>query len=276
MYLPRQPVLGGNQTASIGENLRRTRPHPTPWGKLPAYMNRLLQIPYAATALLLVCALLFGCSSPPVKRPGLQADNSKAVNFSGSWELDYSQSDNTQQKLDSVVSELNREVQRRAQGNMQQGPIGGGIIMGGSGANSGSSILGLAQMADMITQSPLLEIIQDEHKILVKREEDFALSCEFYAGEYRRVETPFGVEACGWNAHQLVFKLLLPEGLSIQHVMTLGAAGQKLNIATTVLSDQVSFPFTLNRVYNRFQPGDSGFKCEETLTRGRICTTKSH
>jgi hypothetical protein len=238
-------------------------------------MKRPQQIPRSATALLLVCVLLCACGSPPAKRPGLQGDNSKAVNFSGSWELDYSQSDNTQQKLDSVVGELNREAQRRAQGNMQQGPVGGGIIMGGSGANSGSSILGLARMADLITQSPLLEITQDEHKILVKREEDFALRCEFYPGEYRKLETPFGIEACGWDAHQLVFKLLLPEGLSIQHVMTIGAAGQKLNIATTVVSDQVSFPFTLNRVYNRFEPGDSGFNCQETLTRGRVCTTGS-
>jgi hypothetical protein len=224
--------------------------------------------------MLLACVLLGACGSPPAKRTGLQGDNSKAVNFSGSWELDYSQSDTTQQKLDSVVGELNRDAQRRAQG-MQQGPASGSIVMGGSGANSGSSILGLARMADLITQSPLLEIVQDEHEILVKREDDFALSCEFYPGEYRKVETPFGIEACGWNAHQLVFKLLLPEGLSIQHVMTIGAAGQKLNIATTVVSSQVSFPFTLNRVYNRFQPGDSGFKCQETLTKGRVCTTGS-
>jgi hypothetical protein len=205
----------------------------------------------------------------------LQGDNVKAVDFSGSWELDYSQSDNSQQKLDSVVGELNREAQRRAQANMQQGPMGAGIISGGAGVNSGSSILGLARMADLITQSALLEIEQDEHKILVKREEDFALTCEFYPGEYHTVETPFGMEVCGWSAHQLVFKLLLPDGLRIQHVMTLGAAGQKLNIATTVVSDLVTFPFTLNRVYNRFQPGESGFRCQETLTRGKVCTTGS-
>jgi hypothetical protein len=123
------------------------------------------------STVLALCLLLCACSSPPAKRPVLQSDN-------------------TQQKLDSVVGELNREAQRRAQGNMQQGPIGGGIIMGNTGANSGSSILGLVRMADMITQSPLLEIKQDEHKILVKREQDFALSCEFHSGAYRTVETP--------------------------------------------------------------------------------------
>jgi hypothetical protein len=130
-------------------------------------------------------------------------------------------------------------------------------------------------MADMITQSSLLEIEQDTHKIRVKREADSDLTCEFYAGQMRAVETPFGTEICGWKGHQFVFKLVLPGGLKIQHVMTKGANGQKLNIATTVVSDQVSFPFTLNRVYHRFVPGDSGYHCEMTLTRGRVCTTES-
>lgn len=229
----------------------------------------------AVTTLIVASVLLCACSAPAPKRTtGLQGDNTRAVNFSGSWEMDYAQSDNTQEKLDSMVRELNREAERRAQGNMQQGPVGG-MIIGGSGANSGSSILGLVRMADLITQSPLLEITQDTHKIRVKREEDFDLTCEFYPGELNKVDTPFGTEICGWNAHQLVFKLLLPDGLSIQHVMTLGAAGQKLLIATTVVTDQVSFPFTLNRVYNRFEPGESGYKCEVTLTRGRVCTTES-
>tara|TARA_B110000503_G_scaffold12013_3_gene16219 strand:- start:29241 stop:29918 length:678 start_codon:yes stop_codon:yes gene_type:complete len=224
----------------------------------------------------MLSVLLCACSSPAPKRAVLKGDNSQQVNFSGSWEMDYSQSDNTQEKLDSIVRDLNREAQRRAQqGNMGQGSYGGGVVINSSGGNSGSSIMGLVRMADLITQSPLLEISQDTNKVRVKREADFDLGCEFYPGELNRVETPFGTEICGWNGHQLVFKLLLPDGLSIQHVMTMGAAGQKLNIATTVVSSQVSFPFLLNRVYNRFVPGKSGYKCEVTLTRGTVCTTET-
>jgi hypothetical protein len=231
---------------------------------------------FLSVAFFTACALLGACGSPAVKKSAIQRDNSQAVNFSGSWEMDYSLSDNTQEKLDSLVRELNRQAERRAaaQGNMHQGPVGGGMMISG-GANSGSSVIGLARMADLITQSPLLEVDQTAHKIRVKREEDFSLTCEFFPGEQRKVETPFGTEICGWNGHQLVFKLLLPDGLSIQHVMTLGAGGQKLVIATTVVSSQVSFPFSLNRVYNRFEPGESGFQCEVTLTRGRVCTTES-
>jgi len=136
-------------------------------------------------------------------------------------------------------------------------------------------VIGLARMSDLITRSPLLKIEQSEHEIKVKREENFALGCEFYAGQYSSIETPLGTEICGWNGRQMVFKILLPEGLSIQHVMTLASYGGKLNIATTVVSDQVSYPFTLNRVYNRFVPGASGYSCTVTLTKGKVCTTKA-
>jgi len=131
------------------------------------------------------------------------------------------------------------------------------------------------RFADMITQTPLLEIEQDERSIRIRREDDSDLTCEFHLGELHVVETPFGKEACGWQGHQLVFRLLLPDGLRIQHVLTAGANGQKLNVATTVATDQVTRPFTLNRVYDRFVPGENGFSCEMTLTRGNVCTTRS-
>jgi hypothetical protein len=226
------------------------------------------------TVLVCLCTLLVGCASEAPKKAMLQGQDSRSANFDGSWEMDYSQSDSTQDKLDSLVRDLRGQAQRRSQGGMNQAAAGSYVI-GGSGANSAPSIIGLARMADMITSSALLEVEQSEHKIKVKREENFALTCEFYPGQAPKLETPVGAEICGWNAHQLVFKIYLPEGLSIQHVMTLGASGRKLNVATTVVSDQVSYPFTLNRVYNRFVPGNSGFSCKMTLTKGRVCTTQS-
>jgi len=227
-----------------------------------------------ATALLCITVLQACGGSSPARRPTLQGDNVRDVNFSGSWELDYAQSDNVQEKVNSLSRELNREAERLARSGVAQGPMGPAMIAG-SGMYDSEAIIGMVRMADLITQSPLLQIRQDEHKIAVKREGDFDLTCEFYPGGLRQVETPFGIEICGWKTHQLVFRLLLPDGLRIQHVMTLGAAGQKLQIATTVATDQVSFPFTLNRVYNRYEPGESGYKCEVTLTRGTVCTTQS-
>ncbi len=248
-----------------------------PWVTLSVDMFRSLQRLIIAVTPFVMVALLAGCASAPVEKgPRLQRENVQAVNFSGSWEMDYSLSDSTQDKLDVMARDLNRQAQRRAQSEGRRRPAGADMVMRNSaGPNSSSSVLGLARIADLITQSPLLEINQGRYKISVEREEDFSLTCEFYPGEMHKVETPFGTEICGWNGHQLVFELRLPEGLSIQHIITMGAAGQKLLIATTVLSSQVSFPFALNRVYNRFEPGENGFQCQETLTRGRVCTTES-
>ncbi len=170
-----------------------------------------------------------------------------------------------------MVRELQRRMARSAPGGSNQPSYS----IAATGANSGESIMGLARMADMITQAQLLEIKQSEEKIAVKREGNFALTCEFHPGQFHSVETPLGTEICGWDSHQLVFRILLPEGLSIQHRMTLGPEGERLNIATTVVSDQVAYPFTLDRVYNRFTPGSQGYTCKQTLSKGMVCTTES-
>ena len=66
------------------------------------------------TVLLAIFVLLGGCGTSPAKEKAvLQGDNRDAVNFSGSWELDYSRSDSAQEKLDGIVRELNRDAQRR-------------------------------------------------------------------------------------------------------------------------------------------------------------------
>ena len=201
-----------------------------------------------------------------------QDHSGKKVDFSGFWEMDYAASDNIQARLNSLVRELQQLAQRRSNGTMDNRP-GGGTTMGSGSYNSGPSVIGLAQMADMITQSQLLEVVQDEHEVRIKREDTFALSCELYDDYAHSVETLFGREVCGWDSHQLLFKIYLPEGLSIQHRFTLGSSGERLNIATTVVSDRVSYPFTLNRVYTRYDPEKTGISCEMTLTRGKVCTT---
>ena len=226
-----------------------------------------------AILLSLLLPLLAACSSQQSSRTVVNQTD-KAVDFSGFWELDYSQSDNIQVNLNALVRDISKRNRQRAQaGIYTQGP---GMVIGGSGTtNSGPSILGLAQMADLITQSQLMEITQDANDIKVERELDFALTCEFYPGQYHEVETPLGKEICGWDQHQLIFKILLPEGLTIQHIFSLGPEGQWLNIATTVISDQVTSPFTVNRVYARYEPGEAGYSCKMTLSRGRVCTTES-
>jgi hypothetical protein len=229
----------------------------------------------SSLVVLMLCALwLAGCGSTAPRKIDNQA--AAGVDFSGFWELDYSQSDNIQAKLNALVRELRKQSEQRASAAGVYQQSGGAVVIGGpGGTNSGASIVGLAQMADLVTQSQLLEIQQDEHSIKVKREMDYALTCEFYPGEYHTLETPLGREICGWNRHQLVFKTILPEGLTIQQVLSLGPDGRRLNIATTVISDRVTSPFTVNRVYARYQPRDNGYSCKMTISRGRVCTTES-
>ena len=206
------------------------------------------------------------------KAQPIPVGNVDMVDFSGSWEMDYSKSDNIQARLNSMVRELQRQAERRAQrGGNERGA--GTISVGNS--NTGATVIGLAQMADMITQSPLLEIKQSENDIRVKREENFALTCEFFDDKPMVLENPLGTETCGWVGHQLLFRILLPEGLSVQHVLTRSPTGEQMSIATTVVSDRVTTPFTLNRVYRRFEPGSSGYTCEVTLSKGRVCTTEA-
>ncbi len=225
-------------------------------------ITRLLWLP--------VLLWLTACSSSAPERS--IRGPSVPVDFSGAWELDYSQSDEIQSKLNALIRELRREAERRAQG--QRDSRSGPAVTLGPGVNSGESVIGLARLAEYITRSQLLDIEQSESRIRVKREENFALSCEFFSDEPLQTENTLGREICGWDGHQLVFWVILPDGLRVNHRMSLGPDGQRLQIATTVISDQVSWPFSLDRVYNRYDPESGGIRCEQTLTRGRVCTTE--
>ncbi len=88
------------------------------------------------------------------------------------------------------------------------------------------------------------------------------------------VETPFGTELCGWDGHQLIFHVSLPDGLTVRHRMTVAPDRQQLHVATTVTSTAAPAPFTLNRVYQRFEPLPSEYDCEYTLSKKKTCSTR--
>ena len=210
--------------------------------------------------------LLSGCGSTADPLP--QAQSAAAVDFSGAWEVDYSESENIRDSFDVLLRELQRQAERQNR-NMQQG--GGTLSVG---ASSGNSLYALARMAEIVTEPQLLDISQSKTEITIKREGSFALYCEFFPGELHRIESPLGSEVCGWDGHQLLFNIALPGGLSIYHRLTLGPQGERLQIATTLRSDQVSWPFNVDRVYRRYDPNSSGIRCKQTLTRGKVCTTE--
>ena len=136
------------------------------------------------------------------------------------------------------------------------------------------AIVSLARLADFITTSQVIEIEQSETDILVEREDSFALSCSFHDDTPEVVTDELGSELCGWDAHQLIFVVALPEGTRINHRLTMASDGKQLHIATTV-SRGSKKSFTLNRVYYRFDPLPPEFECEYTLSRGNVCSRAS-
>jgi hypothetical protein len=224
----------------------------------------------------LAALLLFGCAAQEAGRPPATA--SEAVmprvlsDFSGHWEMDYGRSDNVQQKLDSVYRELQRAAERAARAQADSRSRGAALGNVAPPNSAVRSLVALARMADHVTASQVLEIEQTEQSIEVKREENFALTCALQTGPPKPQESALGSEICGWDAHQLVFIISLPDGLRINHRMTVAEDGESLQVATTVASADSRTPFTVNRVYYRFEPLPEDYACEYTLTRGRVCS----
>ena len=223
-------------------------------------------------ALHCLCGLVFvavvgaGCTSNPVPEPERVAD---PVDMRGNWELDYGRSDNLQARVSTLLRQLRQDEQRRAAAAERGRPVPVGS--GGSRA----SLLGLVQMAELITASQLLEVEQDRVSIRVAREGNFALSCDYGSGGGERQDYGVGRETCFWDGDQLVFGIELPDGLDIVHRLSRASDGESLAIDTLLKSSAVALPFALRRVYRRYEPGQAGFRCTETLTRGRVCTTES-
>lgn len=198
------------------------------------------------------------------------------VDFSGHWELNFAQSDNVQAQMGALMRNLRQQAERQAAMRSERGGRGGpGVVIGGGGTDSAPSVIGLARMAELITESQLFEVEQSRTRIQVNREGNFALTCDFLRQATSVRDLGVGREACGWDGSQLVFRIALPEGLSIRHRFSLAPSGDQLGVYTTVFSDRVSSPFSVQRVYNRFEPGERGYRCEMTVTRGRVCTTES-
>jgi hypothetical protein len=200
----------------------------------------------------------------------LQVENRPTVDFSGSWELDGQMSDRVMEKIRWLYAAARSDAERRARAiNNRRGP--GPITTVDPGMGDVEAIVNLGRLADLIASATVLTISQTESKIIIDRDHDFALVCEF--GAQRRTETRLGQEACGWYGDQLAFEIDLPDGLRVFHLLTLAADGERLNLSTTVHSSRATQPFSLNRVYIPFEPlEDRMYDCEYTIVNQTSCT----
>jgi hypothetical protein len=218
--------------------------------------------------ILLLSGLLAACGGQPSLRGQATRPANPAVDFSGSWEMDFGRSDNINERLQIMYREWQRAAEKRS--NMNSGGRGQGPTVSVNASRGFNGMIAAARLAELITESQVLEIEQGDLDIEIKRENSFALTCVFSEGEPEVVLDKLGAEICGWDASDLVFRIQLPDGLNIFHRVTMSEAGDRLRVATTVDSD-AGAPFTVNRFYYRFNPLPEDYSCEYTLSKGNVC-----
>ena len=219
--------------------------------------------------MLVLACLLAACSQQPTLDPEkFRYEGEMPANFSGSWERDYSRSED----VDTVLRRLYYQLSRKAQQNSSMDPRTGSTDVRISPRDL-YSIQALARMAEMITRPDVLTISQSENEVSVARKDDFAMLCAFFDGVSKGTESIYGTEICGWDGDQLISHLTLPGGLSVTHRFTVAADGNNMRVVTTVSSTTSRLPFTLQLFYSKFERPSSEFNCIETLSRKRVCST---
>lgn len=220
--------------------------------------------------LLLLTVVAAGCASrePAISDNMLRVDDELPADFSGAWQRDYVRGDDAGTVLNKQLYSLSRTIPDA----QYPGSAGMPATMGLS-PRKRDALIAVARLAEMITRPDTLTITQNDNEISVERDEDFAIFCAFYNGEAKATSTPYGSEICGWDNDNLVSFLQLPDGLSVMHRFTVSADGEQLRIVTTVDSKTSPAPFSLSRFYRRYEATESEFKCVETLSKKRVCST---
>lgn len=217
--------------------------------------------------------LLAACGSAPqpaVTEERLTRERQPPLDFSGSWEVDFAASDSVPRQISANLRQWQRDMERRSRRPSQ---AGGPIF--NLGGRSPEAVLALADMAELITAPELLDILQDDSSVRVRRENSFALVCQLTSAPPVVTQTPFGREACTWDGRELLFRIALPEGLVIEHQLLLASGRDTLALTTEVSSSRVREPLRVRKVYRRYDPNAQGFRCTETLSKGRVCTTEA-
>lgn len=190
------------------------------------------------------------------------------IDFSGDWELDYQLSDHPDEKIRWQYVQARSKAEKLAERARNQGRMVDPQVF------NVQSIVGLGRLAEKIAGATVLKIEQGDSHVIVGRNDDFSLVCDFNDLGWK--EHAFGAEGCEWQSDQLVFRTILPDGLKVSHRLSLAADRSRLNVATTVTIDSVRYPFTLNRVYMPYEPGEGLYNCEFTVAKQTTCTLKGN
>ena len=215
-----------------------------------------------------LCALVttfgYGCASEtPIELPVV----GPVAELGDHWEVDYARSDTVQTQINASFREVQREIRRRQEA-VERGASPQGMPLGDL-----DTLIALAKMAELVTDSDLLEIEQDPHILRVERANNFALSCDL--DEVQVVHSLLGAERCWWDGQQWHFSVRLPDGLSIEHRFSVSEDSRSLAQRTVLAAPGVNRDLEVVRIYSRYDPSTRGFRCTETLSRGRVCTTEN-
>lgn len=190
------------------------------------------------------------------------------VNMAGHWEIDFARSDNLQDQLSSIARRVQREATRRA----RLAEEGRGFA--GSPLPDQRDLITLARLAEIITEPVLLEVIQSDSRIRVKRDKSFALVCEYDGSGLGVTVETLGIQRCGWDGDQLYFAIELEEGLDVTHRLSMAKETDTLLMVTSVETTATRFPMVVSQYFTPYDPDALGYRCERTLTRGKVCSTQ--
>ncbi|MFT7688086.1 MAG: hypothetical protein ACI9FB_003446 [Candidatus Azotimanducaceae bacterium] len=212
--------------------------------------------------------LLSACSQVVIEE---SIDTGKPpVNFAGHWEIDHKLTESPSDKLRWLYEVARSQIEQRrisAERDQKQNrsPLGNvGAI------NDLQAVIGLGTLVDSISRSTVLEISQDDEGIVIKRNDDYALTCDFEGPEV--MSNSLGSEFCRFDpSGQLIVAVGLPEGLFLVNRLVMSSDRTRLNVATTLKSKKMSQEFTLNRVYMPFEPGEGLYECKYTLKDKKTC-----
>jgi len=116
--------------------------------------------------------------------------------------------------------------------------------------------------------------VQSDDEVRIERPGDSALVCSTLNSDKNSFESPNGQEYCGWDRQQLVFQIVLSEGVYIEHRFSVDPGGESLSMLTSV-SSRNSLPFNLITFYNAYDAPEDGIHCVQTLSRGRVCSARN-
>lgn len=185
--------------------------------------------------------------------------------FAGSWQKDFARSDKWEEEVQRIIDQLNREMQRQ-QGRGDAGAVG----MSGSRRGAGN-LVAHARLAELITRQTTMRISQSGNEVRIERQGDAALVCSTLTDIENTFSSAHGSELCGWDRLQLVFQIMLAEGVLIEHRFSVDPSGEELSMLTSV-SSRGSTPFNLMTFYTRYEAPEDGINCVQTLSRGLVCS----